>query len=151
MRSVIRKGPENQDLNTLVVDAMNIEITELENHLDQRGVLTEIFRENGADHTIKQVYFTISSPGAVRGNHYHLRKTEWLAVVRGSAKLVCEDPFKKTKEELMLSGDEPKAVRISPLISHAVKNVGQEDLYLIVAGSEVFDPGNPDVQRDNLL
>ncbi len=151
MRPGIRKGLENRVLNTLVVDAMEIEVKELGKHLDQRGVLTEIFRETGTDHTIKQVYFSISSPGAVRGNHYHLRKTEWLAVVKGSAKMVCEDQFLKTKEELMLSGDEPKAVRISPLISHAVKNIGNEDLYLIVAGSEEYDPDNPDIQRDNLL
>lgn len=101
--------------------------------------------------TIKMVYFSISAPGAVRGNHYHVRKTEWLSVVKGSAKLVCEDHSTKIKEELILSDDEPKVVRISPMVSHAVKNVGYDDMYLIVASSEIFDPNNPDTQRDNLL
>jgi UDP-2-acetamido-2,6-beta-L-arabino-hexul-4-ose reductase len=130
---------------------MNVEVTVLEKHTDQRGALLDILRDNEINGCIKQVYFSISNPGTVRGNHYHLRKIEWLSVIKGSAKMICEDIVTKVKKEIILSDDKPTLVKVSPFTSHAIKNIGNEDMYLLVAASEVFDPINPDVTRDNLL
>lgn len=130
---------------------MKIDVKVIEKHNDKRGILLEIFKENGNNESVKQVYYSISSPGVVRGNHYHLRKIEWLSVIKGSARILCEDLVTKQKEEILISDENPAVVKISPFITHAIKNVGQEDMYLLVAASEVFDPTNPDIQQDKLL
>ena len=56
--------------------------------------------------------------GAVRGNHYHLRKQEWFYVTEGEVELVVEDRESKERHRLRL-GQGDLAV-IEPGVGHAV-------------------------------
>jgi len=51
---------------------------------------------------------------------------------------------------MILSDIEPMVVKIDPHISHAIQNIGEDDMFLIVVASEVFDPKDPDTYRSNL-
>jgi UDP-2-acetamido-2,6-beta-L-arabino-hexul-4-ose reductase len=128
---------------------MNIEIKTLEKHSDQRGLLLEILKDNEITESMKQVYFSTTKPGAVRGGHYHHRKIEWFSVVKGKAKIICEDITTKDKKEVILTESEPKVLKIGPPVSHAIHNIGEDDMYLIIVASEVFDPKDPDTYRSN--
>lgn len=130
---------------------MNIQIQSLEKHADQRGYLTEILKDTDNTKEIKQVYSSSSKPGSVRGNHYHMSKIEWLSVIRGKARLICEDNNTKEKEELIISDDFPMVVEIRPYVSHAIQNIGNEDMYLLVITNKIFDQKNPDVYIANLI
>lgn len=123
---------------------MKSELKPIEKHTDERGWLIEILRDDEIKEEIKQVYFSTSKPGVIRGNHYHKRKVEWFSVVTGKAKLVLEDNESKEREELILSDDKPGIVKITPNISHAIQNIGEDKMYLIVIVNEVFNPDDAD-------
>ena len=54
---------------------------ELEIHSDKRGWLVEMLKRDALKEDIKQVYVATIKPGCVRGNHYHLKRTEWFLVI----------------------------------------------------------------------
>jgi UDP-2-acetamido-2,6-beta-L-arabino-hexul-4-ose reductase len=122
----------------------------LKKHVDDRGLLTEILRDDEIAENIKQVYFSISKPDSIRGNHYHERKVEWFSVVEGKGKIVLENK-KGELEEIILSGKTPSIVKINPKNSHAIQNIGTEDMYLIVVANEVFNPADADTFYKELI
>ncbi len=123
---------------------MELEFKELEQHIDERGWLVEILKSGEGEEEIRQVYFSTSKCGAIRGNHYHKRKVEWFSVVKGKARLVVEDTKSKARKTLVLSGDSPAIVKIPPNISHAIHNIGDDEMYLVIIVNEVFDPNDTD-------
>ena len=130
---------------------MKAELKSIEKHTDERGWLVEILRDDEIQEAIKQIYFSTSKPGAIRGNHYHKRKVEWFSVVKGKAKLVLEDNESKERKELILSEDNPAIVKITPHITHAIQNIGDDEMYLIVIVNEVFNPDDADTFFVNLI
>src|SRR5690606_25158728 len=50
-------------------------------HIDSRGAFVEVIRLNSGG----QVSFSTTVPGITRGNHYHTRKVERFAVIKGKA------------------------------------------------------------------
>src|SRR5260221_9753200 len=67
-----------------------VEITKLAAHHDARGVLFEPL-ESARLSGWKNMHAVITEPGAVRGNHKHLRGTEVTAVVGPALVRYCED------------------------------------------------------------
>lgn len=123
---------------------MKVEIKKLEKHEDKRGWLVEVLRSDKIHEDINHIYFSVSNPDAVRGNHYHTRKIEWLCVIKGMASLLLKDNDSKERKELVLSGENPIIVKIFPNVTHAIKNVGSDNMHLIAIVNEVFDPKDPD-------
>ena len=123
---------------------MKVEIKKLEKHEDERGWLVEMLRGDQIDQEIKNIYFSISKPGAIRGNHYHKRKTEWFCTVKGKARLILGDNKSREKRELILSGDDPTTIKIPPNVTHLIENIGGDEMHLIVIVNEVFNPDDPD-------
>ena len=123
----------------------------LKKHEDDRGWLTEVLRSDEIDEKIEQFCVATIKSGKIRGNHYHKRKVEWFCVIRGDAKLLLLNPVDEKKEEMILKGDELKTVEIIPGIAHAIKNIGTEDVYLVSAINEVFDPNDPDTYPLKIL
>lgn len=119
-------------------------IKELEIHSDKRGWLVEMLKQNELKEKIKQVYVATIKPGATRGNHYHLKRTEWFFIIGGKAKLYLEDFKTKEKVSLELSAKKPIVITIFPKIAHAVKNSGKETIYLVSAQNTIYNPKNPD-------
>lgn len=123
----------------------------LEEHADERGILFEVLKDNEISENIKHIYFSTSKPGAIRGGHYHKLKVEWFCVIKGQAKLVLEDILTKEREEIDMKGDKPMIVKLDPGVSHAIKNVGDDEMYLIAISSEVFNPKEPDTYTAKLF
>jgi len=119
-------------------------IQELKIHSDRRGWFVEMFKANKTDKEIKQVSVASIKPGKVRGNHYHLNKTEWFLVIGGRAEYYLGDPKTKEKIRLKLYSKKPKVITVFPGISHAVKNTDNKTIYFIEADSEVYNHKNPD-------
>jgi len=86
-------------------------VEDLEIHSDERGWFLEMHKASKINRAIKQVSVASIKPGKVRGNHYHLNKTEWFMVVGGKAEFYLENP--KTKEKVCLKLN-PKNQRLSP-------------------------------------
>ena len=59
-------------------------------------------------------------PGAVRGNHYHKVKEEWIYLVRGEAVLLLQDI--ETKERASVSLQSGDLAFVSTGIAHAIQS-----------------------------
>ncbi len=122
-------------------------IKELEVHSDNRGWLVELLKADQIEKPVKQLHITSIKPGQVRANHYHSKRIEWFFLVSGRAQLSLQDIKTKAKVSFKLSQKKPKVITIFPHISHAVKNIGKETVYLVSAQSDIYDRKNPDTFR----
>lgn len=112
----------------------------LKQNTDNRGTFVELVKlEQGG-----QVSFSTTHEGITRGNHFHTRKIERFAVIKGKALIQLR---KYNDDEVLnfeLDGDEPSYVDMPVWYTHNIKNTGKEDLYTIFWINEFFDPQDPD-------
>lgn len=112
---------------------------------DDRGELIELIKPEDIGGLFQgQVFLTTAKPGKIKGNHYHLRKTEWYCVIKGQGKLTLIDIHTKEKQIQIVSSEKMELVTISPNIFHSIENIGEEDMYLIVYVSEEFNSEDSD-------
>jgi len=122
------------------IDNKNYFPVKLTKHTDPRGAFVEIIRlGNGG-----QVSFSTTLPGVTRGNHFHTRKIERFAVIRGNALIQLRQVGTSEVLEFYLSGDAPAYVDMPVWYTHNIKNVGEGELYTIFWINEFFDPADPD-------
>jgi UDP-2-acetamido-2,6-beta-L-arabino-hexul-4-ose reductase len=130
---------------------LRVEIKDLSLLRDKRGWLTEIIAIDGDSEKIAQIHFAVSNPGAVRGNHYHKSRTEWLCVTSGTGRIMLEDSSTNERKELIVTGDSPVLVKISPGIVHAIENCSDMFMHLLVVVDEKPDSANSDTFKKILM
>jgi len=112
----------------------------LTRHSDPRGSFVETVKlEMGG-----QVSFSTTVPGITRGNHYHTRKIERFAVIKGQALIQLRRIGSDEVLDFYLDGNEPAFVDMPVWYTHNIKNIGEEDLLTIFWINEFFDPNDPD-------
>jgi oxalate decarboxylase/phosphoglucose isomerase-like protein (cupin superfamily) len=121
---------------------MKIQISELSNSGDGRGFSftapVEALEYVGR---MADVHLASTKPGAVRGNHYHLRRREAIVVLPGSKWSFHWDEGNQTPaQHSEFDGSHAVLVLVSPEASHAVRNDGEELLWLVAISSERYDP-----------
>ena len=109
-------------------------------HTDDRGAYTEVMRAEVAG----QASFSTTRPGIVRGNHFHTRKIERFAVIRGEAVIRLRRIGSREVFEFRLSGNRPAFVDMPVWYTHHIVNTGREDLYTVFWVNEFYDPGDAD-------
>ncbi len=119
-----------------------IQIQELTNNGDVRGFSFSAPTEALAFVVrMSDVHIASIKPGAVRGNHYHLRRREAIVVQPGSRwSLHWDDGENQPAQHREFSGERAIVVLVSPGASHAVRNDGVSDLWLVAISSETYDP-----------
>lgn len=115
-------------------------------HTDPRGAFVEVIRLNVGG----QVSFSTTVPGITRGNHFHTRKIERFAVIKGSAIIQLRRIGTEDVMDFYLSGDEPAYVDMPVWYTHNIKNIGDDELYTIFWINEFYDPGDPDTYFENV-
>lgn len=130
-----------------------VKVTQVKLHKDERGWLAEILRQEQLEGATSfgQFLVTTACPGVVKGNHYHRRKKEWFCVIKGRGLLRLEDNLTGAWQELYLGDGNLVTVMIPPEVTHAIRNEGQEMLYLLVYAEEPFDPQDPDTFARKIL
>ena len=130
-----------------------IPVKELRIIPDERGFLMEILRsDDKLFQKFGQVYVSVIYPGVVKGWHYHKIQTDYIAVIRGMAKLVLYDtredsPTCGVVQEMFIGELNPKLVKIPPLVLHGMKGVGDKEAYFINCPTELYDYNKPDEYR----
>jgi len=129
-----------------------VEIRELKVLGDERGNFFEFLRKEYANLSdFGQIYITTAYPGKAKGNHYHKRKIEWFCVIKGDGELVLKDK-NSGEQEIIKMGDSNKVVvKIPANVLHAIKNVGQDTLYLLAYISEPYNEEDPDTYKEELI
>ncbi|MBN8458961.1 MAG: NAD-dependent epimerase/dehydratase family protein [Verrucomicrobia bacterium] len=135
--------PFERDLfNTFVcyIDHKALYPVPLKLHTDARGSFVETVKLK----TGGQVSFSTTVPGVTRGNHYHIRKAERFAVIRGKARIELRRLGTDQIMSFELDGGSPSYVDMPIWHAHNITNIGNEDLFTIFWISEHYDPSDPD-------
>lgn len=112
----------------------------LKMNTDDRGSFVETIKLNSGG----QVSFSTTKPGITRGNHFHTRKAERFAVIKGKALIQLRKIGTDKVLNFELDGRVPAYVDMPIWYTHNIINVGDEDLYTIFWINEFFDPDDPD-------
>jgi dTDP-4-dehydrorhamnose 3,5-epimerase-like enzyme len=121
---------------------MKIQISELDNSGDGRGFsFTTPPQALDFLGRIADIHLASTKPGAIRGNHYHIRKQEAIVFLPGAAWSLHWDEGEGTAlQRRDFDGSCAVLALISPGASHAVRNDGTTILWLIACSSEPYDP-----------
>ncbi len=133
---------ERNLFNTFVcyMDIKNYFPAKLTLHTDDRGSFVETVKlESGG-----QVSFSTTKPGITRGNHFHIRKAERFAVIKGKALIQLRKIGTNEVLNFELDGSQPAYVDMPVWYTHNITNIGDEDVYTIFWISEFFDQDDPD-------
>ena len=115
-------------------------------HTDPRGTFVEVIRLGVGG----QVSFSTTVPGITRGNHYHTRKIERFAVIKGKALIQLRRIGTEEVLDYYLDGNEPAYVDMPIWYTHNIKNIGVEVLYTNFWINEFYDANDPDTYFENV-
>ena len=115
-------------------------------HTDERGSFVEIIRLGVGG----QVSFSTTVPGITRGNHYHTRKIERFAVIKGKGLIQLRRIGTNEVLDFYLDGENPSYVDMPIWYTHNIKNIGDEVLYTNFWINEFYDPIDPDTYFENV-
>ena len=109
-------------------------------HEDPRGAFVEIMRAG----TSGQSSYSTTVPGITRGNHYHTRKVERFAVIKGKARIRLRKVDSEEVFEYDLDGNSPAYVDMPIWYTHNITNIGDTELITLFWINEPYDPQDPD-------
>lgn len=115
-------------------------------HTDSRGSFVEIIRLGIGG----QVSFSTTVPNVTRGNHFHTRKIERFAVIKGKALIQLRKIGTDEILDFYLDGNEPSYVDMPIWYTHNIKNIGDEVLYTNFWINEAYNPENADTYFENV-
>ena len=107
---------------------------------DDRGSFVETIKLNSGG----QVSFSTTVPGITRGNHFHTRKAERFAVIKGKARIEFRKIGTDTIYTFDLDGSRPSFVDMPIWHTHNITNTGTDELYTIFWINEHFDASDTD-------
>ncbi len=119
---------------------------QLQKNSDARGSFVETVKLNSGG----QVSFSTTVPGVTRGNHFHTRKAERFAVIKGKARIELRRIGTTEKISFDLDGDQPSFVDMPVWFTHNITNTGTEELYTIFWINEFYDQNDPDTWFENV-
>jgi UDP-2-acetamido-2,6-beta-L-arabino-hexul-4-ose reductase len=122
------------------MDISNHYPIKLVKHTDDRGTFVETIKSGLGG----QVSFSTTKPGITRGNHFHTRKIERFAVIKGKARIQLRRIGTNEVMNFELDGNAPSYVDMPVWYTHNITNVGDDELYTIFWINEFFDPNDPD-------
>jgi len=91
-----------------------------------------------------QISFSSTVPGVTRGNHYHTRKAERFAVIKGQAKIEIRKIGSEKVLTFDLHGDNPSFVDMPIWYTHNITNIGETELLTIFWINEHYDSEDSD-------
>ena len=109
-------------------------------HTDPRGAFVEVIRLGIGG----QCSFSTTVPGITRGNHFHTRKIERFAVIKGKALIQMRKIGTTEVLDFYLDGNQPAYVDMPIWYTHNIKNIGDEELYTIFWINEAFNHEDAD-------
>ena len=118
----------------------------LKQHIDDRGSFVETMKLGMGG----QVSFSTTNPGITRGDHFHTRKIERFAVIKGEAIICLRRIGTEEVLEFHLNGSNPAYVDMPIWYTHNISNVGEGELYTLFWINEFFDPDDPDTYYETV-
>jgi len=112
----------------------------LKENIDNRGSFVEVIKTN----TSGQFSFSTTKPEITRGNHFHTRKIERFAVIKGKAKIELRRIGTNEKVTYFLDDSQPSFVDMPIWYTHNIKNIGDTDLFTLFWINEPYNSTDSD-------
>lgn len=109
-------------------------------NIDSRGAFVEVIRLGIGG----QCSFSSTVPGITRGNHFHTRKIERFAVIKGKALIQLRKIDTDEVLDFYLDGNEPAYVDMPIWYTHNIKNIGDDELLTVFWIDEPYNPIDAD-------
>lgn len=122
------------------IDIKNRFPVKLHQNTDDRGSFVETIKLNSGG----QISFSTTKPGITRGNHFHTRKAERFAVIKGKARIQLRRIGTTEVLSFELDGSEPSYVDMPVWYTHNITNTGDNTLYTLFWINEPYKPEDPD-------
>jgi dTDP-4-dehydrorhamnose 3,5-epimerase-like enzyme len=121
-----------------------LRISELSNRGDARGFsFTAPAEALAFVGRIADVHLASTKPGAVRGNHYHVRRRQAIMAQPGvNWSLHWDEGEGSPAQHREFEGSRAVLVLLSPGASIAMRNEGNSDLWIVTISSETYDPAD---------
>lgn len=121
-------------------DIKNHYPVQFKQNIDPRGAFVEVIRLGMGG----QVSYSTTVPGITRGNHYHTRKIERFAVIKGKALIQLRKIGTNEVLDFYLDGENPAFVDMPIWYTHNIKNIGEEELFTMFWINEPYNPEDAD-------
>lgn len=128
------------------IDHENFFPFKLIQHKDNRGSFVETMKLNSGG----QISFSTTKPGVTRGNHFHTRKAERFAVIKGKARIELRKIGSNKILTFDLDGEHPSFVDMPVWYTHNITNIGQNKLFTIFWINETYDPNDSDTYFEDV-
>jgi UDP-2-acetamido-2,6-beta-L-arabino-hexul-4-ose reductase len=112
----------------------------LSRYSDSRGIFVETMKLKSGG----QISFSTTNPGVTRGNHYHTRKAERFAVIRGKARIEMRRIGTEEKLSFILDGELPSFVDMPIWHTHNITNIGDDTLFTVFWINEHYNSEDTD-------
>jgi dTDP-4-dehydrorhamnose 3,5-epimerase-like enzyme len=126
---------------------MSVMIVRLRVNTDPRGAVFEPLEPDLLSGW-RNVHAVVTEPGAIRGNHRHMKGTEMSAVLGPALVRYREDGV---VHDVDVPANECWRFTFPPGVAHAFKNIGSRVFVLVSFNTIEHDPANPDVVREELI
>ena len=114
---------------------------------DSRGILFEPLLSN-AFFNKRNVHIAVSMPGVIRGNHYHIRGEETIAIMGPALVRFRED---RVEKDIEIPKKQAYRFIFPPGIPHAIKNLSQGPNILVAFNTVEHNPKKPDSRMEVLI
>ena len=126
---------------------MSVTHDSLNVHSDTRGFVFEpVDLETFA--RLRNAHVVISSPGVVRGNHYHLKGEETIAVIGPALVRYRQDDDRRDVE---VPPEKVYRFTFPPGVPHAIQNLSLQPNVLVAFNTVAHDPQHPDTVPVELI
>ena len=105
------------------MDICGVQLRPLQTHDDDRGSVTEVFREGWCSEPYLQWNYVRSGEGVLRGVHGHFRHSDYLVLLEGAALIGLRDMRRGSPSEgrvalVEMGGDRLQTLTIPPGVAH---------------------------------
>ena len=114
---------------------------------DSRGFVFEPLPADAFSYQ-RNAHVVFSDPGVIRGNHYHVKGEERIAVV-GPSLVRCRE--NDEIKDVDIPAGEVYVFTFPPGVGHAIQNLSIRPNVLFAFKTLAHDPNNPDTIKDVLL
>ena len=107
---------------------------------DGRGSFAELIKNN----EFGQISLLKIKSNQIRGNHFHNTKIEKFFIVSGKAEFKIRDINQNFDEYYLFDEKSSMFFEMPPGQIHSIKNIGNNELIIIIWSSEIYDKKKPD-------
>ena len=139
-------------------DIEGVIIRELKRYDDERGWLTELFRQDELDPEFHPVmsYVSMTKPGVARGPHEHIRQSDCFCFIGPSIFRLylwdnrADSPSHGVKATFDFDESTPVLVIVPPGVVHAYSNIGEKDGIIYNAPNRLYAGGGRREEVDEI-